>query len=71
MSKRLTIRLSYDLVSPWSYFAYVVLKRYRPIWDFELILNPVWLGGTTCLQSNRMDVKLLITGLFRIFVMIG
>ncbi|OAV99142.1 hypothetical protein PTTG_02889 [Puccinia triticina 1-1 BBBD Race 1] len=45
MSKRLTIRLSYDIVSPWSYFAYVVLKRYRPIWDFDLILNPVYLGG--------------------------
>ncbi|KAH9456277.1 hypothetical protein MJO28_006319 [Puccinia striiformis f. sp. tritici] len=45
MSKRLTIRLSYDIVSPWSYFAYVVLKRYRPLWDFDLILNPVYLGG--------------------------
>ncbi|POW01859.1 hypothetical protein PSHT_12354 [Puccinia striiformis] len=33
------------MISPWSYFAYVVLKRYRPLWDFDLILNPVYLGG--------------------------
>lgn len=52
MSQRLTIRLSYDIVSPWSYFAYVVLKRYRPIWDFDLLLNPVWLGGVMKASKN-------------------
>jgi len=38
--------------SPWSYFAYVVLKRYRPIWDFDLVLNPVWLGGVMSASKN-------------------
>ncbi|KAH9467879.1 hypothetical protein Pst134EA_011497 [Puccinia striiformis f. sp. tritici] len=56
MSKRLTIRLSYDIVSPWSYFAYVVLKRYRPLWDFDLILNPVYLGGNYSLRSQKNSI---------------
>ncbi|EGG10376.1 uncharacterized protein MELLADRAFT_94402 [Melampsora larici-populina 98AG31] len=46
------IKLSYDIVSPWSYFAYEILKRYRTEWNLEIILNPIWLGAVMIGSGN-------------------
>ncbi|WFD43989.1 glutathione transferase [Malassezia psittaci] len=34
------VKLYFDCVSPWSYIAYNLLKRYRKVWDFDLELEP-------------------------------
>jgi hypothetical protein len=33
-----------------SYLAYVILDRYRKVWDLDLQLRPVFLGGTPDFQ---------------------
>ncbi|GAA5884570.1 hypothetical protein JCM16303_000034 [Sporobolomyces ruberrimus] len=50
------ITLCYDIVSPWSLFAYKILQRYRSAWDYELILRPIFLGGVMKESGNRPPV---------------
>ncbi|GAA5923587.1 uncharacterized protein JCM15063_003697 [Sporobolomyces koalae] len=47
------ITLCYDIVSPWSYFAYYILRRYEQAWDFDLVLKPMFLGGVMKESGNR------------------
>ncbi|KAI8459604.1 hypothetical protein BY996DRAFT_3662193 [Phakopsora pachyrhizi] len=54
----ITIRLSYDITSPWSYLALAVLKRYKSIWNFDLVLNPIWLGGVVSLAKSVPPFKI-------------
>jgi len=35
----------FDPMSPYTFLAYVVLRRYHALWDFKLNLKPVYLGG--------------------------
>lgn len=51
------IKLSYDIVSPWSYFAYEILKRYRNEWNIELVLNPIWLGSVMIGSGNTPPMQ--------------
>jgi glutathione S-transferase kappa 1 len=39
------LELFYDIVSPYSYLALVILDRYRAAWSMELVLRPAWLHG--------------------------
>jgi glutathione S-transferase kappa 1 len=39
------LELFYDIVSPYSYLAMVVLDRYRAPWSLDLVLRPAFLGG--------------------------
>lgn len=51
--RRLLVELYYDVVSPYSYFAFEVLCRYRQPWNLQLDLKPFFLpavmkaAGTT------------------------
>ncbi|KAH9819673.1 thioredoxin-like protein [Melampsora americana] len=56
-NKKTIIKLSYDIVSPWSYLAYEILKRYRNEWNFELILNPIWLGAIMIGSGNTPPMR--------------
>lgn len=47
------ITLHYDVVSPWSVFAYHILKRYRQAWNYELVLKPMFLGGVMKESGNQ------------------
>ncbi|XP_070598134.1 glutathione S-transferase kappa 1-like isoform X1 [Erythrolamprus reginae] len=35
----------YDVVSPYSWLGFEIICRYRPIWNLDLHLRPVFLGG--------------------------
>ncbi|KAG8681725.1 hypothetical protein FRC09_017292, partial [Ceratobasidium sp. 395] len=56
---RISIKLCYDIVSPFSYLAFEVLTRYRDIWNIDLELCPYYLGGVMSASGNRppMSVK--------------
>ncbi|KAH7343700.1 putative glutathione s-transferase kappa 1 [Rhizoctonia solani] len=57
---RITIKLCYDIVSPYSYLAFESLTRYRELWNIDLELCPYFLGGIMVAANNRppMSVKL-------------
>ncbi|KAJ1308744.1 hypothetical protein OPQ81_004435 [Rhizoctonia solani] len=57
---RITIKLCYDIVSPYSYLAFETLTRYRELWNIDLELCPYFLGGIMVAANNRppMSVKL-------------
>nr|KAJ3421232.1 hypothetical protein HK105_004142 [Polyrhizophydium stewartii] len=51
MSPRLT--LYYDVVSPFSWFAFEILSRYRPVWGIEVDFVPFFLGGIMQASENQ------------------
>ena len=53
MMKKLTITFYFDVVSPYACLSFFVLKRYRKIWNLDLQLKPVFLGGIMKLADNR------------------
>ena len=52
MSKVKQIELYYDCLSPFSFFAFTTLTRYQSVWDVELTLKPVLLGGIMASTGN-------------------
>ncbi|XP_061089720.1 glutathione S-transferase kappa 1-like [Conger conger] len=44
-STRKVIELFYDVVSPYNWFAFEVLCRYRSVWNMDLKLRPAFLSG--------------------------
>ncbi|CAE7190607.1 unnamed protein product [Rhizoctonia solani] len=57
---RISVKLCYDIVSPYSYLAFESLTRYRELWNIDLQLCPYFLGGVMVAANNRppMSVKL-------------
>ncbi|GAA5991319.1 hypothetical protein JCM10908_003255 [Rhodotorula pacifica] len=56
--------LYYDIVSPWSFMAYSVLKRYRQPWDMQLELKPMFLGGVMQASGNKPPITVKNKGLW-------
>jgi glutathione S-transferase kappa 1 len=48
----------YDIVSPYSYLAFVILERYRKAWDLDLVLRPAFLGGVMASTGNAPPASL-------------
>ncbi|KFM67121.1 Glutathione S-transferase kappa 1, partial [Stegodyphus mimosarum] len=46
------IEFFYDIISPYSFLAFEVLHRYKPIWNINLTLKPVLLGGIMKSSGN-------------------
>jgi len=44
--------LFYDCLSPFSYLAFKVLRRYKPVWGFDLQLRPTLLAGVMAGTKN-------------------
>ncbi|GMT13121.1 hypothetical protein PFISCL1PPCAC_4418 [Pristionchus fissidentatus] len=40
-----TVKLYYDIVSPYSFIGFESLLRYRVVWPIDVILKPICLGG--------------------------
>ncbi|BGO88564.1 hypothetical protein NBRC10512_002653 [Rhodotorula toruloides] len=59
-----SITLYYDVVSPWTLFAYQVLKRYRQPWDFQLVLKPMFLGGVMQASGNKPPITVKNKGIW-------
>eukprot|EP00475_Leptophrys_vorax_P010006 TRINITY_DN1668_c0_g1_i2.p1 TRINITY_DN1668_c0_g1~~TRINITY_DN1668_c0_g1_i2.p1 ORF type:complete len:221 (+),score=56.07 TRINITY_DN1668_c0_g1_i2:683-1345(+) len=53
MSGKPTVELFFDVVSPYSYFAFEALLKVEPVWDFKLILTPAFLGGVMQASGNK------------------
>ena len=47
-----SITLYYDCISPFTFFAFTVLQRYEKIWNMQIILKPVLLGGVMAATKN-------------------
>ncbi|GAA5860252.1 hypothetical protein JCM8547_003444 [Rhodosporidiobolus lusitaniae] len=54
-----TATLWFDVVSPWSFFALAVLKRYKQLWNLDVVLKPTFLGGVMVASGNQppLNVK--------------
>jgi glutathione S-transferase kappa 1 len=50
---RVRLSVFYDVISPYSYIAFKILQRYKPIWPVEMKLRPVFLGGVMKLADNK------------------
>ncbi|KAK4705529.1 glutathione S-transferase kappa 1, partial [Phenoliferia sp. Uapishka_3] len=47
------ITFFYDVVSPWSVFAFHTLKRYERVWNLDIIYKPRYLGGVMVASGNQ------------------
>uniref|UniRef100_A0ABM5FR86 Glutathione S-transferase kappa n=1 Tax=Pogona vitticeps TaxID=103695 RepID=A0ABM5FR86_9SAUR len=48
----------FDVLSPYSWFGFEILCRYRPIWNMELFLRPVFLAGIMKESGNQPPAML-------------
>ncbi|GMS90587.1 hypothetical protein PENTCL1PPCAC_12762 [Pristionchus entomophagus] len=52
MSRCHTVKLYYDVISPFSFIGFESLLRHRTVWPIEVELKPVWLPGLFCDSGN-------------------
>ncbi|KIM26898.1 hypothetical protein M408DRAFT_174971 [Serendipita vermifera MAFF 305830] len=52
MPPRIKLDFFYDIGSPYSYLAFEILLRYEQLWNLDLQLQPVLLGGVFKLTGN-------------------
>lgn len=52
MSSKKTVELFYDVLSPYSWIAFELLLRCRPVWNIEIDLQPVFLSGIMKASDN-------------------
>nr|QJD20832.1 glutathione S-transferase kappa 1 [Blattisocius dentriticus] len=65
-AKRLLVELYYDVVSPYSYFGFEALCRYRQPWDMDLKLKPIYLGGIMKAANNKPPLMVPNRGLYMV-----
>ncbi|XP_046642248.1 glutathione S-transferase kappa 1-like isoform X2 [Daphnia pulicaria] len=61
---RTKVELFYDVVSPYSWFGFEALCRYRPHWKMDLVLRPFFLGGVMNETGNRPPMMVPSKGLY-------
>ena len=61
------MRITYffDVISPYSALSWTVLKRYKGLWGFDLVLEPVFLGGIMHATQNQPPALLHARGKFQ------
>ncbi|XP_003738807.1 glutathione S-transferase kappa 1 [Galendromus occidentalis] len=62
--QRFVVELFYDVVSPYTYFAFEALCRYRQAWDMELKLRPFLLSGLMRESGNKSPAVVLNKGIY-------
>ncbi|GAA5949923.1 hypothetical protein JCM3765_007740 [Sporobolomyces pararoseus] len=58
------ITLCFDIVSPWSLFAYKILQRYKNAWGYKLVLKPRFLGGVMVTSGNKPPITVKNKGIW-------
>lgn len=57
-SNQIRIVLYFDVISPYVAFAWHVLQRYKKLWNMDLQLKPVFLGGVMQGSGNKPPIFL-------------
>uniref|UniRef100_A0A8D0DNC8 Glutathione S-transferase kappa n=1 Tax=Salvator merianae TaxID=96440 RepID=A0A8D0DNC8_SALMN len=57
-SSKKSLDLFYDVVSPYSWFGFEVVCRYRQIWNIDLHFRPVFLAGIMKATGNQPPATL-------------
>lgn len=47
------ITLYYDVVSPYSWFGFITLQRYKQIWNAQVDFQPIFLGAVMQATGNK------------------
>ena len=50
--RKLNVTFYYDVVSPYSYLAFLVFQRYSKVWNCKVDYKPFFLGAVMKLSSN-------------------
>lgn len=64
MAARQKLILYIDVVSPWTYVAYTVLRRYEPIWNLDLQIKPINLGYVMKYSGNKPPISVQNKGMW-------
>lgn len=66
MAGPLRITLYFDCISPYTYLAWVLLQRYKKLWNLELTLKPIFLGGVMNATGNQPPAMLPPRAVFQV-----
>ena len=51
-NKKMKLDFYFDVISPYTYFAFVILSRYRSFWNLDVSFKPFFLGGIMAGSNN-------------------
>ncbi|SNX86833.1 related to Glutathione S-transferase, mitochondrial [Melanopsichium pennsylvanicum] len=64
MSTPNKVAFYFDVVSPWSYVAYQVLRRYQKPWNLDITYKPVNLGYIMKFSGNKPPISVVNKGIW-------
>ena len=60
----LKVTFFFDTISPYTYFAWANLLRYKKVWDLNIVLKPMFLGGVMSGTGNQPPAMLAPRAVF-------
>ncbi|CDR99943.1 related to Glutathione S-transferase, mitochondrial [Sporisorium scitamineum] len=64
MPARNKVWFYFDVVSPWSYVGYQVLRRYQSLWNLDITYKPVNLGYIMKFSGNKPPISVANKGIW-------